>query len=60
MPRAEDVTERVGEMLRRLTPEQLERHRVVAAHQAVLREGVRRGPNAPADGSFGGVRKSKS
>lgn len=40
------------------TPEQLARRREVARRTAIVSSGVRRGPNAPKDGTFGGVAKS--
>lgn len=60
MGRPEELAGRVRELDRALSSEQLERRRVVAERQAVLQAGVRRGPEAPADGTFGGVKKAKA
>lgn len=51
-----DVSEVRGPASERrgLTVEQRERRVVVEARQRLLQAGVRRGPNAPKDGTFGG------
>lgn len=55
-----DLAKRALEMKARLrTPEQAERRRMVDERNAALQAGpIVRGPNAPVDGAFGGVRKS--
>lgn len=40
-----------------LTAEQEERREVVRQRQAAIAGGAKRGPNAPADKTFGGVKK---
>lgn len=55
----EDLARRAEELKRGLTPEQLEARARVERHQAILQGGVRRGPNAPKDGTFGGRPRSE-
>jgi hypothetical protein len=44
--------------LARCTPAQRERRELVTRRNEAIARGVVRGPNAPKDGTFGGVRKS--
>lgn len=40
-----------------LTPEQEERRELVRRRQAAIAGGAKRGPNVPADKTFGGIKK---
>lgn len=56
----ENQVERAKILAARCTPEQRERRETVARRSEAIQAGVKRGPNAPADGTFGGVKKAKS
>lgn len=51
--------ERAQELAARCTPEQKARREEVSRRSAAVQAGVKRGPNAPADRTFGGVKKPK-
>ncbi len=54
-----DLLRRAADLRRKaLTPEQEERRKAVDARNAQLQSGpIKRGPNAPKDGTFGGREK---
>lgn len=58
--KARELLNKAAELRKgRMTPEQAERRRRVDARNAALQAGpIKRGPNAPADGTFGKVKSS--
>lgn len=50
----QDQVARAREAKERLTPEQRSRRARVERHTETIAAGVKRGPNAPKDGTFGG------